>query len=95
MYIMIIGGIREEELEWIEGQSITAVIVYSLAGGKSENDDCLPSGHEGTCLGNDRTERIEDEPFQRVVVERAERIGHVEAVMHRVDMLVEEFVDVE
>lgn len=46
-------------------------------------------------MRDDSAERVEDEAFEWMVVERAKRVGNVEAVVDRVDVSVEELVRVE
>lgn len=93
--IMIVGSIREEHLEGIERQSIATVIIHGLAGRKSKDDHGLTRRHERASFGHRRPKRIKNEPLQRMVVECPKRIRHVKAMVDGVNVLVEEFVDME
>ncbi len=68
MYIMVVGVVRGHELQRIKWNAISTVIVDSLECGQREENHGLACGHKGACLGNDRTDRVKKESFNRVIV---------------------------
>ena len=95
MDVVIIRVVPEEMLKRIQRESKSTMIVNSLRGRNSEEENPLTRRHQCAGVGDSRSKSIEDESFDRVVVKRSEGVGNVESVMPRVDMAVEELVGVE
>jgi hypothetical protein len=92
--IMVVGGVSADHLERVERKAIPAVVIDSLAGRDGEEECSLPYGETRDGLGQHGAKRVEQEALDGVVIERAKGVRHVEPVMHRVEVLVEELVDV-
>jgi hypothetical protein len=95
MDIMIIAIIGEQDLKRIPRELVPTMIVHSLCRRDRKEEDRLSRSHERATLRQSRAEGVEDEPFERVVVEGSKGVGDVEAVVDRVDVAVEETVGVE
>lgn len=77
MNVMIVCVVGSDHLERVEGYTITTVVVDSLEGGECEEEHGLASRHECARLSDNRPDGIEDEAFNGMVVERAERVRNV------------------
>ncbi|KAI3478430.1 hypothetical protein L1887_59637 [Cichorium endivia] len=62
---------------------------------KGEEEDALAQRHQGSGVGDDGAPRVEQQALDGVVVERAKGVGHVEAVVMRMEVAVEEAALVE
>lgn len=89
MDVMVVGVVCEDNLEGIKGQFVSTMIVNGLHCRDRKEEHCLSCGHSSQKLCNTSTERVEEEPFERVVVERAEGVRDVKPVMNRVKGLVQ------
>lgn len=78
----IVGG---EMLQRIPGEGVSAVVINSLDGRASEEPHGLAVGHAGNQEADAGTRSVQKEALNRVVVESTESVGHVEAVMTRVE----------
>lgn len=88
MYIMIIRVVPEEMLERIPGKRESTMIIHSFQRRQGEEDNPLSQRHQSTSMSNSSSESIEDESFERMVVECTEGVGHVESVMPGMDVTV-------
>ena len=70
------------------------MIVDGLQRANSKQEPCLADIHETCFLRDDGTERVQEEAFDGVVVDGAERVRDVEAVVDGVDVFVQVFVHV-
>lgn len=95
MYVMIGRIVREEYLERIERQFVSAMIIYGLHRREREQQDRLADGHAGCGVCDSCAQGVEQETLQPVVVQSTESVRNVEPVVHRVDVFVEELVLVE
>lgn len=93
--VMVVCIVPEQRLQGIEGQAVPAMIVDGFEGRESEEERCLADGHETDGLGESGTDAVEEEAFERVVVESAEGVRHVKSVMCLVELLVKPLVYVE
>lgn len=82
---MVRGIITREVLERIPGERVAAVVVDGFDGRAGEEPHALAGGQEGRFVGDAGAERVEEEAFERVVVEGAEGVGDVEAVVAGVE----------
>jgi hypothetical protein len=71
-------------------QRQAAVVVDDLDGAEREEEDGGPRGHAGHQEGRRAADGVRDEALERVPVQRAEGVGHHEAVVPRVQVPVEE-----
>lgn len=94
MQVVVVDVVGKEALERIPREVVAAVVVDRLGRRDAKEQDGLPGRHARARLGHDGSERVHDEAFDGVVVQGAERVGDVEAVVDRVDVLVEELVGV-
>lgn len=95
MNIMIRRIVAKEMLKRVEGKSEAAMVVDGFSGGDAEEHGSLSDRHSRCPMGNHRTQGVEDEAFERVVIESAVGVRTVETMMDGVDVFVEELVDVE
>ena len=77
VYVVILRVVPEEELERIERECISTVIVNSFHGGeaKKEHSPADPQARDLVCHSG--ANRIHEETFDRMIVESAERVGNV------------------
>lgn len=94
MNVVIIGVIAAEHLERIPSEPVAAMIVDRLEGRDDEEKSCFPSTHACDCLRYPRTDAVEEEALNRMVVQRAERVRDVKTVVHGVEGLVKVCVHV-
>ena len=92
--VMVVGCVSAEHLERVERKAVPAVVVDGLACREGEEKGGLSDGELRDGLGEHGTQRVEQEALDGVVVERTKGIWHVEPVVHRVEVLVEELVNV-
>lgn len=92
--VMVISVITTEHLEWVEGESITAVIIDRFHGTEREQENCLSNREVGNSLRHHGTDTVEQKSLEGVIVQCAERVGYIKAVMHGMEVLVKEFVRV-
>jgi len=78
---MVSGIIAGDVLEWIPWQCISTVIIDSLDGRGREKHHSLASCHARDLIANAGTESVEEESFERMVVEGSESIRNVKPVM--------------
>jgi hypothetical protein len=88
--IVVLGIVPKDGLEGIPPDVVSTVVVHRLDRAYPKEDDGLSDGHPCCRVSEDGTERVQEEAFNRVVVERSKRVGDVETVVHRVEMAVEE-----
>lgn len=83
---IVVGGvIVGNELERVPGKGVAAVVVNRLHGRKCKEARALQRRHARHLEANAGSERVEKEAFEWVVVQRAVRVGDVQAVVSRVE----------
>lgn len=85
----------EEVLKRVKGKGETAMIIDGLGGRDTKEDGGLSDRHAGDQMSDDGTQGIENEALEGMVVKCAKGVRTVETMMNRVNVLVEELVDVE
>lgn len=88
--IVVLGVVPKDGLKGIPPDVVSTVVVDRLDRAYAKEDDGLSDGHPCCRVSEDSTERVQEEAFDGVVVEGSKRVGHVETVVHRVEMAVEE-----
>ena len=83
--IMVRSVVAGDTLERVPGERVSAVVVDSLDGRRSEKYQTLSSSHAGKLERDTRSQGIEKEALKPVVVQSAVSIGHIEAVVARVE----------
>lgn len=94
MNVMVVGVVRCEPLDRVERQLVTAVIVDRLQRRDGEEERRLTDGHERGGFRNRCAEGVEQESFERVVVQCAVCVRDIQAVVPRVEVLVRPSVHV-
>jgi hypothetical protein len=95
VHVVVRRVVPEEEMEQVAGrQPEAAVVVHALGGAEREEEDGRARRHAGDDEGQRPAERVEQQALHGVVVLRAERVGHDETVVPRVDVPVKEPVQV-
>ena len=92
--IVVVGIIVEEQLARVPPDTVSAMVVDRLCARDRKQQRSLSDRKTRALFREDSSDRVEHETFEGVVVERTKRVGHVEAVMDRVEMSVEEAVRV-
>ena len=77
MNVMIIGIVAEDELQRIQGQAISAMIIDSLHSREHKQDSCLADSHHRKRLSNHCSKRIQEEALEWMIVKRAIGVGYV------------------
>jgi len=86
--VVIVGVVARKQLERIEWQGVSTVVVDGLEGGNCEQKCSLTDGHSRYPLSEDSTARIEKEALNGMVVQRAERVRYVQPMVPGVECLV-------
>ena len=94
VYVVVICRVAGEQLERVEWEAVPAVIIDRLAGREDEEEHRLADREASDGFGKHGAERVEQEALDWMVVERTVSIGHVQPMMDRVKVLVEEPVEV-
>ncbi|URE09921.1 hypothetical protein MUK42_05493 [Musa troglodytarum] len=94
MDIVIRGVVPEEEVEDVPGKPQAAVVIYPFDGGEGEEEDGGSGRHAREKEGEAAAEGVQEKPFYRVVVLAAEGVWDDEAVVPRMDVAVQELVQV-
>lgn len=68
MDVMVISIVTTEHLEWIERETIAAVIIDRFHGTKRKQENGLPGGEVGNSLRHHGTDSIEKKSLERVIV---------------------------
>jgi len=87
---MVLRVVPKDSLERVPPDLVPAMIIDRLDRAHGEQDDTLPDGHPRCRMSQHGTEGIEEESFERMVVERSESIWNVKFVVDRVEVAVEE-----
>ena len=77
MNVMIVCVVGSDHLERVERYAVTTVVVDSLEGGECKEEHGLASRHECARLSYNRSDGVEDEALNGMVVERTERVRNV------------------
>ena len=85
MNVVVSGIVGEDPVDRVVGECVTAVIKHCLDGRASEEPHRLSHCHAGKQIAQASTQGIEREPFDRVVVQSAVGIWHIETVMPRME----------
>ena len=86
--IVVIRIVGEQELERIPPDPVATVVIDRLDRAEREEEDGLADRHARELECDNRAEAIEEETLHRVVVQCAESIRDVEAVVDRVEVTV-------
>jgi len=86
MDIMVSGIVARDVLNRIPGKCISTVVVYGLDRREAEEGHALTGCETGDFVGDACTEGVEEEAFERVVVEGSVCVGDVEAVVSGVEL---------
>ena len=73
-------------LQRVEGKGITTVIVNSFYRAATKEDHALSASHAGDQEGNTSSESIQNETFNRVVVQGTVRVRNVKPVVARMEL---------
>lgn len=92
--VMVSAIVAKEQMEEVPWKPQSTMIVDGLEGGKGEEEDGSSGCHAREEERKDPTDSVQDQALQRVVVKCPKGIGDYQAVVLRVDMLVQELVDV-
>lgn len=95
MNVMIVCIVPEEELQRVEPEAISAMVVNGLHGPESKQKRRLTDGHARHALREERAHRVHQKSLQWMVVLRTEGVWNVQPVMHRVEVTIQEFARVE
>lgn len=87
--------ICEKQLKWIPLEHISSVVVNGLGCRDDKEQNTLSNGHERASLSHNCAQRVQNKPFDRMIVQGAVSVWHVKSMMHRVNVFVKELVDVE
>lgn len=82
---MVGSVVVRDELQGVPGESVTAVVVDGLDGGKGKEGHALSDGHTGELEGYGSADGVEEEALEGMVVESAIGVGDVETVVARVE----------
>ena len=86
--VMIVSVVAREQLERVEWQGVSTVVVDGLEGGNCEQKCSLAEGHSRYPLSEDSTTRIKKEALDGMVVQRTERVRYVQPMVPGVECLV-------
>lgn len=89
MNVVIVGVVSSHVLERIPGEGEPAVVVDRLHRRDDEKEERLSRREADEFVREYAPARVEGEAFERMVVQRAERVRDVETVVPRVDGPVE------
>lgn len=79
--VVVSGIVAGDVLQGVPGQRVSAVVVDRLHHAADKEEHALARGHEGALVGDGRTESVEHETLDGVVVEGAVGVGNVETVV--------------
>lgn len=82
---MVGSIVREDQKKRVPGELVTTVIKHCLYGGSGEEEHRLSNRHAGDKVGETSTQRVQEEAFDRVVVERTVCIRNVETMVTGVE----------
>jgi len=85
---MIVSVVARNQLEGVEWQGVSTVVVDGLDGGNCEQKCSLTDGHPRYPLSEDSAARIEKEALNGMVVQRTERVRYVQPMVPGVECLV-------
>jgi hypothetical protein len=77
VYVVVVCRIATDHLERVERKAIPTVVVHCFAGGKDEEKHRLANRELREGLGEEGTERVEQNALKRMVVKRTVRVGHI------------------
>lgn len=83
---VVVGSVvARDDLKRVPRERVATVVVHSLDSRQGEEDSALAHRHQAGLEGKASTNRIKQEPLERVVVQGAVGIRNIEAVMARVE----------
>lgn len=85
---LLVSVVVEKSLEWVEGQVVSAVIINGLQGREGEEDQGTTVTHAAEKEGQRGSNTVHQEALKGMVVKGAKRVGDIETVMARVEVLV-------
>lgn len=77
MDVVVLGIVRKQALERVEGEFVAAVVIDGLDGRACEKPHGLSDSHASYQIGEPSSESVEQKSFKGVVVQCAVSIGHV------------------
>ena len=86
--VVIVSVVARKQLERVEWQGVSAVVVDGLEGSKCEEKCSLTDGHSRRPLSEHSTTGIKKEALDGMVVQRTERVRHVQPMVPGVERLV-------
>ena len=75
--VVVVRVVAGEALQWVEREAVPAMVVDALHGGEEEEEHGFARGHPREDLCEPRSDGLEHEALDGVVVGRTERVGHV------------------
>lgn len=91
MNVMIFCCISTHHLQRVQGKPVTTMVVDGFKGCKYEKDGRLPDRQTCNSFGDGCSQGVDQQSFNRVIVESAESVRDVEAVMDGMEVFVKEF----
>jgi hypothetical protein len=91
--VMVSAVVAEEYMEDVPRKPQTTVVVDGLDGREREEEYASPRGHARDEERERATDGVQDESLQWVVVQSSKSVGDDKSVVLRVDVLVQELVD--
>lgn len=85
MDIMVPRIVARDMLQRIPGERVPTVVVDGFDRRADEEEHALARGHAGEFVADAGAQGVEEEAFEGVVVEGAEGVGDVEAVVAGVE----------
>ena len=92
--VVIICIVAAHELEGIPREPVSAMVVHGLECRHQEEKHGLAGARANDPFRKARTTSVQQESFEWMVVERAKRVGHVQTVVGRMELLVQVCVHV-
>ena len=81
MNIMVPCVVRRDVLKWVPRQRVSTVVIDGLDSRPSEEQETLTSIHSCNFVCNAGAQRVQEEAFERVIVQCTKRVWHVETMM--------------
>ena len=95
MNVMIARVVAVHKLQRVPREGEAAVVVNCLGGGEGEKESSLSHGHASQGFCKSSSEGVEKETLEGMIVQRAVCVGNGEAMVYRMDVFVQKFIDVE
>ena len=82
---MVARVVPEQPLQRVPGQRVAAVVVNRLEGREAEEDHGTARAHTRQLVAEAGADGVHQQALDGMVVERAKGVGHVKAVVARVE----------